>query len=46
MEKPPTDTDKAAFKTNRNCIISYGAVLGEMYTFKNGKPTARRASTS
>jgi phosphatidylserine/phosphatidylglycerophosphate/cardiolipin synthase-like enzyme len=42
MEKPPTDTDRAAFKTNRNCIISYGAVLGEMYTFKNGKPTARR----
>jgi phosphatidylserine/phosphatidylglycerophosphate/cardiolipin synthase-like enzyme len=42
MEKPPTEALKATFKKNRNLIISYGAVLGEMYTFKNGKPTARR----
>ncbi|HEX8285750.1 MAG TPA: phospholipase D-like domain-containing protein [Pyrinomonadaceae bacterium] len=42
MEKPPTDDLKATLKANRNCIISYGAALGEMYTFKNGKPVARR----
>jgi phosphatidylserine/phosphatidylglycerophosphate/cardiolipin synthase-like enzyme len=42
MEKPPNDTVKAALKKNRNCIISHGSVLGEMYTFKNGQPVARR----
>lgn len=42
MEKPPTDDLKATLKANRNCIISYGSALGEMYTFKNGKPVARR----
>lgn len=42
MEKPPDDTLKATLRKNKDCIISYGAVLGEMYTFKNGKPVARR----
>jgi phosphatidylserine/phosphatidylglycerophosphate/cardiolipin synthase-like enzyme len=42
MEKPPTATVKADLKKDRDCIISYGAVLGEMYTFKNGVPTARK----
>lgn len=42
MEKPPTDSVKAELTKDRDLIISYGAVLGEMYRFKNGKPTARR----
>ena len=42
MEKPPTEAQKTTFKKNRNCIIAYGTVLGEMYTFKNGKPVARK----
>jgi len=42
MEKPPTDEIKKQLSENRDCIISYGAVLGEMYTFKDGKPVARR----
>jgi phosphatidylserine/phosphatidylglycerophosphate/cardiolipin synthase-like enzyme len=42
MEKPPPDELKVALRRNRDCVISYGAVLGEMYTFKNGKPVARR----
>jgi phosphatidylserine/phosphatidylglycerophosphate/cardiolipin synthase-like enzyme len=41
MEKPFTEAQKATFKKNRNCIISYGTVLGQMYRFKNGKPVAR-----
>ncbi|HKP45817.1 MAG TPA: phospholipase D-like domain-containing protein, partial [Pyrinomonadaceae bacterium] len=42
MEKPPTDEIKKTLTKNRDCIISYGAVLGEMYTFKDGEPVARR----
>ncbi|HKP11549.1 MAG TPA: phospholipase D-like domain-containing protein [Blastocatellia bacterium] len=42
MEKPLTEANQALFKKNRNCITSHGAVLGEMYTFKNGQPVARR----
>lgn len=42
MEKPPTDEIRAALRGDRDCVISYGAVLGEMYTFKNGEPVARR----
>jgi phosphatidylserine/phosphatidylglycerophosphate/cardiolipin synthase-like enzyme len=42
MEKPPTVKVKAALSKDRDLIISYGAVLGEMYTFKNGVPTARK----
>ena len=42
MEKPPTQETKKALSQNRDCIIAYGAVLGEMYSFKNGKPVARR----
>lgn len=42
MEKPPTDKVKAALTTDRDLIISFGAVLGELYVFKNGKPVARK----
>jgi len=43
MEKPPTTALKTEFdKDRRDLLASYGNVLGEMYTFKNGKPTARR----
>ncbi len=43
MEKPPTTALKKEFdKDRRDLLASYGNVLGEMYTFKDGKPTARR----
>jgi phosphatidylserine/phosphatidylglycerophosphate/cardiolipin synthase-like enzyme len=43
MEKPPTEALKKEFeKDRRDLQASYGNVLGEMYKFKNGKPTARR----
>ena len=43
MEKPPTTALKTEFdKDRRDLLASYGNVLGEMYTFKNGKPTARQ----
>jgi phosphatidylserine/phosphatidylglycerophosphate/cardiolipin synthase-like enzyme len=43
MEKPPTKEFEAELKKDRrDLLFSYGDVLGEMYTFKNGKPTARK----
>jgi phosphatidylserine/phosphatidylglycerophosphate/cardiolipin synthase-like enzyme len=42
MEKPPTEALKKRFAKDRDLIISYGDVLGEMYRFKDGKPVARR----
>ena len=42
MEKPPGQAVKKALSKDRDLIISYGAVLGEMYEFKDGKPTARK----
>lgn len=42
MEKPPTEEVKADLTKDRDLIISYGAVLGEMYEFKEGKPVARK----
>jgi phosphatidylserine/phosphatidylglycerophosphate/cardiolipin synthase-like enzyme len=42
MEKPPTDELKKTLRKNRDCVIAYGAVLGEMYTFKDGEPVARK----
>lgn len=42
MEKPPTEVLKKEFRKDRDLIISYGSVLGEMYRFKNGKPVARK----
>lgn len=42
MEKPPNDTVKAQLTLDRDLQYAYGAVLGEMYTFKNGEPAARR----
>jgi phosphatidylserine/phosphatidylglycerophosphate/cardiolipin synthase-like enzyme len=40
MEKPPSDKVRAQLCTDRDLIISYGAVLGEMYRFKDGEPVA------
>jgi phosphatidylserine/phosphatidylglycerophosphate/cardiolipin synthase-like enzyme len=42
MEKPPTKAVEAELTKDRDLIIGYGAVLGEMYQFRNGQPTARR----
>jgi phosphatidylserine/phosphatidylglycerophosphate/cardiolipin synthase-like enzyme len=43
MEKPPTVNLKEALKKNRNCVVSYGAVLGEMYEFnEEGEPVKRK----
>jgi len=42
MEKPPSRAQKAKLRKDRDLIISYGAVLGEMYRFVNGNPVARR----
>ena len=42
MEKPPTEEVKAALTTDRDLVISFGTVLGELYTFKDGKPVARK----
>lgn len=42
MEKPASETLKSQLTKHRDCVIAYGAVLGEMYKFKDGKPVARR----
>jgi phosphatidylserine/phosphatidylglycerophosphate/cardiolipin synthase-like enzyme len=42
MEKPPTEKVKLDLTKDRDLIIGFGAVLGEMYTFKNGEPIARK----
>lgn len=42
MEKPPTDKLRKQLAADRDLVIAYGAVLGEMYAFKDGKPVARR----
>jgi phosphatidylserine/phosphatidylglycerophosphate/cardiolipin synthase-like enzyme len=43
MEKPATAANKKALtKDYTHVILSYGTPLGELYTMKNGKPTARR----
>jgi len=42
MEKPPVQAVKKALSKDRDLIISYGAVLGEMYEFQDGKPRARK----
>jgi len=43
MEKPPNVADKKVLtKDISHVILSSGTPLGELYTFKNGKPTARR----
>lgn len=42
MEKPPSKAIKAALTKDRDVILGYGAVLGEMYEFKNGVPVARK----
>src|SRR4029077_3918012 len=43
MEKPTTDADKKTLTADLDhVILSYGVPLGEQYTMKNGKPTARK----
>ena len=43
MEKPATAANKKALtKDFSRVILSYGTPLGELYTMKNGKPSARR----
>ena len=43
MEKPASETLKATLTEHHDCVIAYGAVLGEMYKFnEKGKPVARR----
>lgn len=41
-EKPLTKDEKVAFKQDRDLVISYGAVLGAMFTVKDGKLFAKR----
>ena len=41
MEKPPTDAVRAELTEDRDLVISFGAVLGEMYRFVDGEPRAR-----
>ncbi len=45
MEKPPAKDVEKQLRKDRDLIISSGSVLGEMYVFKNGKPTARKKIT-
>lgn len=43
MEKPATAaTKKVLTKDYTHVLLSYGVPLGELYTMKNGKPTARK----
>jgi phosphatidylserine/phosphatidylglycerophosphate/cardiolipin synthase-like enzyme len=42
MEKPPTVALKKALRKDRDLITAYGDILGRMYTWKNGKPAARK----
>ena len=42
MEKPPAVPLKLRLQSDRDCVISYGAVLGEMYRYNaRGEPVAR-----
>jgi phosphatidylserine/phosphatidylglycerophosphate/cardiolipin synthase-like enzyme len=42
MEKPLAKELKAEFAKDRHVITCYGMPLGEMYSFKDGQPVARR----
>lgn len=43
MEKPATAANKKELtKDFTHVVLSYGVPLGELYTMKNGKPTARK----
>jgi phosphatidylserine/phosphatidylglycerophosphate/cardiolipin synthase-like enzyme len=43
MEKPATDAARKQLTQDMSrVILSYGVPLGELYTMKNGKPTARK----
>jgi phosphatidylserine/phosphatidylglycerophosphate/cardiolipin synthase-like enzyme len=43
MEKPATNAVKAQLIEDANrVVLSYGIPLGELYTMKDGKPTARK----
>jgi len=41
-EKPPTPAERKALAGDRDLQISYGAVLGALYTVKDGKLVAKR----
>jgi phosphatidylserine/phosphatidylglycerophosphate/cardiolipin synthase-like enzyme len=41
MEKPPTGEAKAELTADCDLIISYGAVLNDMYTMQGGKAVAK-----
>jgi phosphatidylserine/phosphatidylglycerophosphate/cardiolipin synthase-like enzyme len=41
MEKPPAGQAKAVLAKDRDCIISYGAVLSDMYTVQDGAVQAK-----
>jgi phosphatidylserine/phosphatidylglycerophosphate/cardiolipin synthase-like enzyme len=42
MEKWPTKEVDTVLRADRDLIVSYGAVLGEVTTFKDGKPVKQR----
>jgi phosphatidylserine/phosphatidylglycerophosphate/cardiolipin synthase-like enzyme len=43
MEKPAAEAVKTKLTTDfAHVVLSYGTPLGELYTMKNGKPTARK----
>jgi phosphatidylserine/phosphatidylglycerophosphate/cardiolipin synthase-like enzyme len=43
MEKPANDPQRKTLTQDiSHVILSYGTTLGELYTMKNGKPTARK----
>jgi phosphatidylserine/phosphatidylglycerophosphate/cardiolipin synthase-like enzyme len=41
LEKPLASALKAQLEKDRDLLMSYGTPLGEIYRFKDGKPTAR-----
>lgn len=45
-EKPPTPAEQKALKSDRDLVISYGAVLGAEFTVKDGKIVAKRKVTT
>lgn len=42
MEKPPSDKVREKLTRDRDLQYAYGAILGEMYTFRHGEPAARK----
>lgn len=42
MEKPPSTSLAKDLSGDRDLVTAYGTALGQIYTFKNGKPVARK----